>query len=431
MNKKRNTVLLFGISLLILLTLQVIYIYNSYRLQEKDFYREAKEISSKSIAQMERFTESNEELFVQNFLVHKNAHTIDAIEVDSLRKKLISPEKLTLNLEKIIKNETKNTPYKLAIKNEIYSITDNNSKEELLSDPIVFYQTNERVKKGQLIHESKWNSNLTHLYTEKNLNEKYSYIVKSHASFELLNIQMLTIQKILPLCFVSLLIILLLLYIFRKNMKNIEIQDKKIAQLHTTIDSITHELNTPIATLKFLMATKEKNETDEIFDRQIKRLQHIVSSVHSNNIGNDWVSENNIQTLIQKLQKDYPSLTILSCIHFEENIVFTLQNMETILHNLIDNSFKYKAKTVHLDINFSNKITFSVSDDGIGIPTDEHHKIFDKYYRISRNENHEISGLGVGLYLIKRIVDDHKGSVEIFSNPQHGVTFKIVLPNEK
>jgi signal transduction histidine kinase len=60
-----------------------------------------------------------------------------------------------------------------------------------------------------------------------------------------------------------------------------------------------------------------------------------------------------------------------------------------------------------------------VSDDGIGIPKEEKQNIFDKYYRITRDENLHVNGLGVGLFLVKTIVDKYKGDIEV--NPKRKV----------
>lgn len=75
------------------------------------------------------------------------------------------------------------------------------------------------------------------------------------------------------------------------------------------------------------------------------------------------------------------------------------------------------------------KIEIEVSDNGIGIPEEEKPHIFDKYYRITRDGNRHINGLGVGLFLVKSIVDKYKGHI-IVTSQEKGVSFKITLPDE-
>lgn len=433
MNKKKNTVLLFSICYLILLGLQLFYIYNSYRLQEKDLIREARKIADEVIAEMEKFTQINEEQFVEHFWMSKYMINVPQSEIDSFLKIGKTPEQLTTRLEQILSKKAKGTGMEITLKNEIYSIYDKDNEKELLSkeNPVVFYQTRNKVKNGMPISEGKWNSNLSHRDQENNLEEQYHYRIKSQTSFQLMNIQSLVIYKIIPLCLISLLILILIVYIFIKNIQNIELQNKKIAQLHTTIDSITHELNTPITTMKFLLASKEKNDSKIILERQIQRLQRIVSSVHTVELEHELVTEEELLFFIQKVQQDYSTLQISAAINFENNRLLSRQDLEAILFNLIDNSFKYKATIVHLELNFTKTINLIISDDGLGIPKEEQHKIFEKYYRVSRKENHEINGLGVGLYLVKNIVNRNNGKIDISSNPDKGVTFKIAFPNEK
>ncbi len=395
--------------------------------------RKAREIADKVIVEMEKFTKINEEQFVENFWMSKYMTKVPQAEIDSLRRTERTPEQLTTHLEQILAEKVEGTDLKITLKNEIHSIYDKDNKKELLTkkDPVIFYQTRNKVKKGMTISEGKWNGNLSHSNTETNVVEQYNYKIKSRTSFQLMNIQSLVIQKIVPLCLVSLFILVLMLYIFRKNIKNIELQDKKIAQLHTTIDSITHELNTPISTMKFLLASKEKGPSEIVLERQIQRLQQIVASVHTTESEDKAATGNEIQSLVQRLQQDYPTVQILAKIHFDQNNQLSVNNLEVILFNLVDNSFKYKAQQVHLDLNFGKAISISISDDGMGIPKEEQSKIFEKYYRVSRKENHEISGLGVGLYLVNNIVNRNHGTIKVSSNPNKGITFKISLPNEK
>ncbi len=109
----------------------------------------------------------------------------------------------------------------------------------------------------------------------------------------------------------------------------------------------------------------------------------------------------------------------------------TKQTLELLLNNLVDNSFKYKATRVEIRLICETSVELSVSDDGMGIPKEEQQHIFEKYYRISRNENHEINGLGVGLYLVKKTVEENNGTIEVISESGKGTTFNILLPNEK
>ncbi len=70
------------------------------------------------------------------------------------------------------------------------------------------------------------------------------------------------------------------------------------------------------------------------------------------------------------------------------------------------------------------------SDNGIGIPTNDLPLIFDKYYRVNRSINQNVSGLGVGLFLVKNTIERYLGTINVQNNKDKGVQFLIILPNE-
>jgi signal transduction histidine kinase len=105
--------------------------------------------------------------------------------------------------------------------------------------------------------------------------------------------------------------------------------------------------------------------------------------------------------------------------------------MEAIFVNLISNAIKYTAKggTVHVSLNQSGKdIRFKVVDNGIGIPSKDLDRIFEKFYRIKTEETKSISGSGLGLSIVKGIVSAHSGSIHVESKEGKGTTFIISLP---
>lgn len=434
MNKKGNILLLFSCCFLILLGLQVFYIHNSYRLEEKELNREARVIADSVLVEMVRLKkEVNEDSLIKHFL------RVDAQE--RIPDKIIqynmnlsqSTERFNQLVDQLMEQRTRGTGFRIALKNEIYSINDLKLKKELLSsdNPIVLYETKDKIENGNLINEGKWNSDVHHQDTDQSTDEHYKSVIKSRTSFELLNIKSLVIQKIIPLCAISLLILTFLLYLFRKILKNIELQNRKIAQLHTTIDSIAHELNTPITTMKFAIASAQETTSTHLLERQVRKLEHIVACIHTVEQTTDLITEQELKQLVQQLKNSYPALAITVEIKFNKNERLTKQALELILNNLVDNSSKYKANNVEIRLSFDTQVELSITDDGMGIPKEEQQHVFEKYYRISRTENHEINGLGVGLYLVRNTVERYNGTIEIMSGLGKGTTFKIVLPHEK
>jgi len=101
------------------------------------------------------------------------------------------------------------------------------------------------------------------------------------------------------------------------------------------------------------------------------------------------------------------------------------------LHNLIDNAIKYSGENKFLRIATSrnqNNIIIEVEDHGIGISTEHHLRIFEKFYRVSHGLVHTAKGSGLGLAIVQHIIHSHNGTISIISEPQHGSTFIITLP---
>ncbi len=432
MNRKKNTtIILFTFSLIILVALQAYYIHNSYRLEEKDLNRQARTIADKTLETMEKYeTETNEEKLVGDFDRLKKGITIQ-------KEKITHPERLynsealyNQKLEKILKDNIGDSGFEIAMKSEIYSIFDEVQKKELLpnSRSLVLYQSVKKMTNPLTINEGKWSSRQTKENTDLKLDEKNYYLVKSKSTFQLLNLQFLIFKKIIPLILISFLIVALIIYLFRNSIRNLNLQEKKISQLHTTIDSIAHELNTPITTLKFSIVQTPDPETKALLERQIKRLENIVKSIHHSDSEDVLIDKNEIETYFSNIKKTYHQTNFNINLDLIENNILHQNDFTQMMDNLIDNSVKYGAKNLNISIN--NNFEIEVSDDGIGIPTEDQKHIFDKYYRVSRTENMNINGLGVGLFLVKAIVDKRKGKISVKSNPDKGVTFKIQIPNE-
>ncbi len=433
MNRKKNiTIILFTFSLVILVVLQGYYIYNSYRLEEKELNRQARLIADKTLETMEKYEpETNEEKLVGDFERLKKGITIQKEKITH-PERIYSSEKLyNQKLEKTLKDNIGDSGFEIAMKSEIYSILDEVQKKELLpkNRSLVLYQTVKKMSKPLTINEGKWSSRQSRENTDLNLDEKDYYLVKSKSTFQLLNVKFLVLKKVIPLIIISLLIAILIVILFRNSIKNLNRQEKKISQLHTTIDSIAHELNTPITTLKFSVAQSSDSETKALLERQIKRLENIVSSIHNNDSDDVLMNKNEMERYFSEIQKSFHNIDFKIKLDFIENKSLYQNDFKQIMDNLIDNSSKYGANEIEVLIKVNKLIEMEVSDDGIGIPKEEKQNIFDKYYRITRDENLHVNGLGVGLFLVKTIVDKYKGDIEV--NPKKkGVSFKITIPNE-
>jgi signal transduction histidine kinase len=103
---------------------------------------------------------------------------------------------------------------------------------------------------------------------------------------------------------------------------------------------------------------------------------------------------------------------------------------EQVLNNLVSNAIKYSPNGGHVEVLVEPRpdaVAVSVADEGVGIPHDESHAIFEPFRR-GRTVQRDIPGAGLGLYLSKRIVEAHGGHLRVTSSPGRGSTFEVVLP---
>jgi signal transduction histidine kinase len=101
--------------------------------------------------------------------------------------------------------------------------------------------------------------------------------------------------------------------------------------------------------------------------------------------------------------------------------------------NLLDNAVKYSEHSANKEVivrlgRRDGHVRLSVTDHGVGIPREEQKKIFEKFYRVSTGLVHDVKGSGLGLALVKHIVEAHHGAVSVESEPGAGSTFTISLP---
>lgn len=107
--------------------------------------------------------------------------------------------------------------------------------------------------------------------------------------------------------------------------------------------------------------------------------------------------------------------------------------MEQVLDNLLDNARKYSPPLAPVRLRAwrqGGEGRISVADKGIGIPADDLPRIFERFYRASNVDDRQHSGMGLGLFICKRIVEEHGGRLWAESRPGHGSTFHIALPLE-
>jgi two-component system phosphate regulon sensor histidine kinase PhoR len=105
-------------------------------------------------------------------------------------------------------------------------------------------------------------------------------------------------------------------------------------------------------------------------------------------------------------------------------------HFSNVIYNLLDNANKYSPETPRITIATRNEGTdliLSISDNGIGISKENQKKIFDKFYRVSTGNIHDVKGFGLGLSYVKRIIDLHHAEISIDSAKNKGTTINIKI----
>jgi two-component system phosphate regulon sensor histidine kinase PhoR len=106
-------------------------------------------------------------------------------------------------------------------------------------------------------------------------------------------------------------------------------------------------------------------------------------------------------------------------------------HITSVIHNLLDNANKYSPEKPQITISTRNVpmgLEITVADNGIGISKEARKNIFDKFYRVSTGNIHDVKGFGLGLSYVKAILTAHKGLIDVKSEPGKGSSFIITFP---
>ena len=146
----------------------------------------------------------------------------------------------------------------------------------------------------------------------------------------------------------------------------------------------------------------------------------------------EYISINKkLNLIISELNASKRGITSINFNSFgKENLIFADPFLlSQAFENIINNSVKYSSPNSPITISVfheSDKIIVEVADEGIGIPENELSNIFDSFFRASNAD--DIQGTGLGLVIVKQLIELHHGSVALRNNKNKGVTFNVTLP---
>jgi signal transduction histidine kinase len=132
------------------------------------------------------------------------------------------------------------------------------------------------------------------------------------------------------------------------------------------------------------------------------------------------------------MQAETNARNIAVRIHADGDVSLTADasEIEMLLNNLISNAVKYNRDGGSVDVTITRRAsqaTIAVADTGIGIASEEVTRIFDEFARIKNEQTNHIPGSGLGLSIVKKLVQLYDGDVKVESRPQAGTTFTVVL----
>lgn len=213
--------------------------------------------------------------------------------------------------------------------------------------------------------------------------------------------------------------------------------------------SITHELKSPLASLKLSMQTLRKHTLEaqkvqrlaDISLDDIDRLEALVenillaSKMDSNNFKIEMDALNIselLKEIVQRFIDKYKSERNFN-ISIQDDIYINGDRFSfaSVIYNLLENALKYSKQEDSISIQLRSDdhiCTISFADTGIGIAENEKSKIFERFYRIGREETRSTKGTGLGLFIVKQVVALHGGTILVRNNSPRGSVFEITLP---
>lgn len=215
---------------------------------------------------------------------------------------------------------------------------------------------------------------------------------------------------------------------------------------------LSHELKSPLNAVEgYLHMIKDKELGEDIasYDQMIDRSLQRIKGMRNLIMDLLDLTKINFEKKTEKFQK--LSLGEIARLSIEATNPYAIQkdvkislldkeqieyfadpgDMEIIFNNLVSNAVKYNKDKGEVEVALkseTNKVIVTVKDTGIGLEQDEQDKLFDEFFRVKNDQTKDITGSGLGLSIVKRIVDLYNGTIEVDSKIGEGTIFKVSLP---
>jgi signal transduction histidine kinase len=232
--------------------------------------------------------------------------------------------------------------------------------------------------------------------------------------------------------------------------KSIRRERKLQEQKRNFLLSVTHELKSPLASIKILLQTIQKRDLtkQQMLDfigkslMDIERLDDMVENMLlASKIDNQSYTfpkdKFNLSVLVDsivnrlQLTKCESNQQIIDA-EIEPKIEITGDKfaLTSVVTNLVENAIKYSGPCETVAVKLfakDGKVFLEVADHGIGIADQEKGRIFDKFYRVGSEDTRNTKGTGLGLYIVKEVLDKHQASIKVKDNRPVGSIFEVVF----
>lgn len=262
-----------------------------------------------------------------------------------------------------------------------------------------------------------------------------------------------SVKFMIPSMFFTVILLIVFLYTII-----IAFRQKKLTEMKNDfINNMTHEFKTPISTIS--LAAQMLN--DNSVRKSPKMLEHISSVINDETKRLRFQVEKVLQMSMfderqnptLRLQEVDANLAIVNIQHTfklkvekyggsievdlnAENAVVNVDEMHftNVIFNLLDNAVKYRDEERPLKLKITtqdipdNRLQIVIQDNGIGIRKDDLKKVFDKFYRVSTGNRHDVKGFGLGLAYVHKMVHAFNGEITVESELKNGTKFIVKLP---
>lgn len=252
------------------------------------------------------------------------------------------------------------------------------------------------------------------------------------------------------LFFVSIFVILFVVASYIILLRTMKSEKQQMLRMKEFINNMLHEFQTPLANIRLatnLIRKKSKStelkteEYTQVILNEYERMHEHVDSILKLSCDSPEKCEKNIvdmKTVINEVALSYNyriedaggklSLMLNANNH---NIFSNNGRLSQVISNLLDNAIKYCKSEPEISIETTlvkNNLKVNIADKGIGIEKKNLTYIFDQYYRVGTGDVHNVKGFGIGLNFVKKVIEEHNGSITVESEPGIGTSFIILIP---